>query len=303
MLSKFINPFTDFGFKKLFGEEANKELLIDFLNQLLPEEDQIADLSYQANEHFPRTPEERKAIFDLYCENQDGEKFIIELQRAKQKYFKDRSLYYSTFPIQEQAEPGKEWKFRLKSVYTIGIMDFLFEEEDDEPEKILHRVQLMEVETCKVFYDKLTFIYLETPKFTKALNELKNHFDKWLYLLRNLEQLQSRPVELQERVFNRFFDLAELAKYSPIEKKAYEASLKNYRDLYNVMETAKEEAKEEGRLEGRIEGREEGREEGRTETLKNSVHGLLKTGLLTDEQIAEALNISVEQVREFKDEK
>lgn len=286
MRAKFIHPFTDFGFKKLFGEEANKDLLIDFLNQLLPPEDQIKDLSYQKNEHFPRAEEDRRAIFDLYCENQDGEKFIIELQRAKQKYFKDRSIYYASFPIQEQAEPGKEWQFQLKGVYTIGIMDFLFDEKKDHKDKLLHHVKLVELETQEVFYDKLTFIYLETPKFTKTKKELKTHFDKWMYLLRNLHHLEERPIELQERIFNRFLDVAELSKYNKEELFAYEESLKAYRDYYSTMETAKETARLEGKEEGKIE----------------TVKGFLQLGLLSDEQIAKAANIEIPLVEQIRKE-
>ena len=151
-MDKFINPFTDFGFKKLFGEEASKEMLIDFLNQLLPKEDKIAHLSYLKNEHYSRTKEDRAAVFDLYCENDKGEKYIIEIQRAYQDFFKDRSLYYASFPIQEQGTPGSKWKFRLKAVYTIGIMDFVFDESKEKKDKLLHRIKLMDIETKEVFY-------------------------------------------------------------------------------------------------------------------------------------------------------
>ncbi|MCT4664682.1 MAG: Rpn family recombination-promoting nuclease/putative transposase, partial [Flavobacteriales bacterium] len=143
---KFINPFTDFGFKRLFGEEPNKDLLLDFLNELLKEnEGRIVELNYMKTEHLDSTQIDRKAIFDIYCENEKGEKFIVELQKAKQKFFKDRSVFYSTFPIREQA-PKSEWDFELKSVYTIGILDFVFDNDGDteeEKEKYLHEVQLV----------------------------------------------------------------------------------------------------------------------------------------------------------------
>ena len=93
---KYINPFTDFGFKKLFGTEFNKEILIDFLNQVLGGKEWIQDLTYLNTENLGNTEADRKAIFDLYCENKTGEKFIIELQNAEQLYFKDRSMFYST---------------------------------------------------------------------------------------------------------------------------------------------------------------------------------------------------------------
>lgn len=102
MQEKYINPFTDFGFKKIFGEEANKDLLMDFLNELVPDRGRITDLTYLKNEQLGVSPVDRKAVFDLYCQTDSGERFIVEIQKAKQKYFKDRSIYYATFPIQSR---------------------------------------------------------------------------------------------------------------------------------------------------------------------------------------------------------
>jgi predicted transposase/invertase (TIGR01784 family) len=118
MKEKYINPFTDFGFKKLFGEEANKDLLIDFLNEVLQLKDKIKHLNYLKNEQLGDSVIDRKAIFDLYCESDSGEKFIVEIQKAKQQFFKERSLYYSTFAIQEQALIG-EWNFKLNKVFSV----------------------------------------------------------------------------------------------------------------------------------------------------------------------------------------
>lgn len=127
MKAKYINPFTDFGFKKIFGEEASKPLLIDFLNALLRQTHQIIDLNFKNTEQLGQTEADRKAVYDIYCEDENGEKFIVELQKAKQNYFKERTIYYSTFPIREQAERG-EWNYNLKAVYCIGILDFTFDD-------------------------------------------------------------------------------------------------------------------------------------------------------------------------------
>src|SRR3972149_11514271 len=123
---KYINPFTDYGFKRLFGEEFSKELLLDFLNELLHDEQgQIKSLTYLPASKLGSAETERKAIFDLYCENEKGEKFIVEMQKTKQNFFKDRTVYYSTFPIREQAKradclPACEaGDYELKAVYTI----------------------------------------------------------------------------------------------------------------------------------------------------------------------------------------
>jgi len=270
---KYINPLTDFGFKKLFGVEPNKELLIDFLNQLLPTVHQIKDLTYTKNEHLGGSEYERKAIFDLYCESQSGEKFIVEVQKAKQNFFKDRSVYYSTFPIQEQAKKG-DWDFELSAVYTIGILDFVFDDHKDQNE-ILHTVKLKD-QNGNLFYNKLTYIYLELPKFTKSDTELQTGFDKWMYVFRHLANLQNRPDILQERVFEKLFEIAEIAKFTPKEKEQYEESLKYYRDLKNVVDSSKEEGKIEGKIERSIEVAKNLKKQGISVDVINKATGLSK---------------------------
>ncbi|MCC6411256.1 MAG: Rpn family recombination-promoting nuclease/putative transposase [Saprospiraceae bacterium] len=243
---KYINPFTDFGFKKLFGSEPNKDLLIDFLNQVLPGKHRIKDLTYARTEQLGNSETDRKAIFDLYCIGENGERFIVEMQKAKQNFFKDRSVYYSSFPIQEQAKKG-DWNYQLAAVYMVGILDFTFSEDEVELE-VRHEVQLKD-HKCRVFYDKLTYIYLEMPNFSKAEGDLQNNFDKWMYVLQQLPYLQNRPLALQDRVFQKLFEAAEIAKFTPDEKIKYEESLKYYRDLKNVVDTSFDEGKAERSVE------------------------------------------------------
>ncbi len=258
-VERYINPFTDFGFKKLFGEESNKALLLDFLNELLKyEQGQIVELTYLNNEQLGRSELDRKAIFDLYCENERGEKFIVELQKTKQNFFKDRSVYYATFPIAEQAHQGSFWNFELKAVYTIAILDFVFDDDKNNPDKYLYHVKLSDIHTHKVFYDKLTFIYLEMPKFNKTLDELDSKFDKWLYILKNLNQLNDVPPPLQEQVFVQLFHTAEISKFDQGQLRNYENSLKYYRDLKNSLDAAKAEGLEEGLEMGLQQGNGEG---------------------------------------------
>ena len=277
---KYINPFTDFGFKKLFGTELNKDILMDFLNELLPiEAGKIQSLRFLEKEQLGRSPDDRKAIFDIYCENQLGEKFIVEMQKAKQNYFKDRSVYYSTFPIQQQAKQGS-WNFKLKAVYTIGILDFVFDETQDSD--VFHsEIKLMNIKSKRVFFDKLTYIYLEMPKFTKTRSELNTPFEKWLYLLKNLEKLNDKPAEYSSSVFNKLFKQAEIACYSENEYQEYEKSLKTYRDLKNTLDTAFddgfEEGSETGFSKGKAEGKAEGIEQGLIEgEIKGKEEGLIE---------------------------
>ena len=249
LTEKYINPFTDYGFKRLFGEEAHKDLLLDFLNELLREEQgEIKNITFLKSEQLGSTEIDRKAIFDLYCENERGEKFIVELQKSKQNFFKDRALYYSTFPIQEQAQKG-EWNYELKAIYTIAILDFVFDEDKNEPDKYKYFVKLSDIETNKIFYNKLTFVYLEMPKFKKELSEIETHFEKWLYVLRHLEKLDKIPPKLTEKIFERLFDIAEIAKFNREQLLQYEDSLKYYRDLKNSFDTLRQEGKQERNIE------------------------------------------------------
>lgn len=291
---KCINLFTDFGFKKLFGEEPNKDLLISFLNSLLAEKEHITDLNYLKNERLGKLEGERKAVYDLYCENDKGEKFIVEIQRVKQEFFKDRSLYYSTFAIQEQALKGKKWNYELKAVYTIAVLDFEFS--GGVPHKLHHRVRLIEEETQEIFYEKLHFIYLEIPKFEKALEELVSDYERWLFAFKNLHRLREMPRELEEGVFKRLFELAEIAKMQPKERTFYEDSLKDYRDLKAAMDTSFKEGKEEGIAEGMEKGMEKGIAQRNIELAKSALQEGLPTAM-----IAKLTGLPEEEIEKLRD--
>ena len=247
---RYINPYTDFGFKKLFGTEMNKDLLISFLNALFSgTKQEIVDVEYLNSEHLGDGYGDRRAVFDVYCKTTDGSRFIVEMQRAQQDYFKDRSLYYSTFAIREQAPKGKEWDYQLEDVYTIGVLNFTFPDDEYPPDKYFHQVKLKDVDDNHVFYDKLTLIYLEMPKFNKTEDELVTMFDKWMFVLRNLSRLLDRPKALQDRVFKKLFEQAEIAKYNQEERREYEASVKNFWDYYSTIKSAMNKGRAEGRAE------------------------------------------------------
>ena len=295
---KFINPYTDFGFKKLFGTPLNKELLISFLNSLFDKKEEVKDLTYLNGENLGNGYGDRRAIFDVYCENEQGETFIVEMQKAEQQFFKDRSVFYSTFPIQNQGKKGV-WDFRLKGVYTVGILDFVFPDNEYPKDSLRHEVKLVDVDDKHVFYDKLTFLYLEMPKFTKKEEELETMYDKWLYVLHNLSRLMERPAALQEYVFKRLFDQAEIAKYSPEERQDYEDSLRVYRDMKNVLDTAElkglKKGIKQGLEQGIKQGLEQGIEQGALEEKRKNAKAMKVLGLPL-ETIARVTGMSAEDI-------
>ena len=279
MTPRYISPYTDFGFKKLFGEEASKPLLKDFLNTILPDKHKIAELQFKNTENLPASEAERRAVFDVYCTSLSGERFIVEMQRARTAYFKDRALYYSTFPIRDQAEPGG-WKFKLAAVYFVAIMDFV----DDPPEnRKFRRDVVLKDQDGDVFTDKLQFTFLQMPLFTKTETELESRFDKWIYFLKNLEDFNNIPFILNEPIFEQGFEIAELGKLDPEIRQTYEISRMKDNDNQNALDFARED------------GREEGREEGRKETNLSNAREMKSIGMSV-EQIVRVTGISREEI-------
>ncbi len=293
-MSRYINFYTDFAFKKIFGTEANKDLLISFLNALLDlkGDGEIKDLTYLNSENLGEDIRERRAIYDVYCQTKGGDRFIVEMQKAKQDHFQDRSIYYSSFAIREQGQKGKKdnmpWDYCLSPVYVVGILNFEMDE-TNKSDRVISKVKLKN-EDNKDFSDKLNFIFVEMPKFRKTETELETFMDKWLYVIKNLYRLQDKPAALTEGIFKKLFEVAEIAAFSKNERYDYEENLKNYLDWFNVMRTAKNE--------GRAEGREEGRAEGELALLTKQVLAKKEKGK-TASEIAEMLEVDIEVVDEI----
>ncbi|MDD6553482.1 MAG: Rpn family recombination-promoting nuclease/putative transposase [Prevotellaceae bacterium] len=291
---KYINPLTDFGFKRIFGTPFNRELLISFLNAVLDGERKIVEVKYNNSEKFGSNESQRKAVFDVYCTTDDGSRFIVEMQNVYQDFYKDRSIYYSTFPITEQAKKGV-WNYELQPVYTIGVLNFAFPEDKRSDESgVFREVKLMDINQKKVFYDKLTYIYIELANFNKELDDCKTMIDKWLFCLKNMSNLLERPTELQDRVFEKLFKTTEIAKFKPMELKAYEQSIGAYRDIINGMDAAKRE----GIALGEAKGRAEGITAGKIEMAKEMARKLKAAGV-SEEIILQTSGLTPDQFKEI----
>ncbi len=255
--SIYFDPTTDFGFKKLFGEENNKDLLMDFLNGLLPNDYQISSLTFQKTEQLPDHDDERKAIFDILCQNSAGETFIVEMQKIFMPYFIDRSLYYTTFPIQSQAPKGK-WDFDLKRIFLIGILDFEYDKNIQHFKKRqLLRSCALRDEIGVLMTDKLHFKFLQLPYFNKKQHHLTNHFDKWCFFLQNLENINVIPDILKEPIFMKAFDVAKVSNLSKEDYVLYQISKSKKYDMELIEEEAERRGLEKGKIEGKIEGAKE----------------------------------------------
>ena len=237
--AKYINLMVDWSFKRVFGTEVNKDILIEFLKVIFPQF-AITDITYIPTEQLGIMEDDRKAIFDVLCKTEDGKTFLVEMQRGAQEHFFERALYYTSFPIMKQGkkaiakeeEKGKDpWDFSLDGVFFLGILDFEYEQD----ERTEHRYQLLETKTLKQMTDKLEFVFVEVAKFDKSEDELETDLDKWLYLLKNMSTLLERPAALRDRVFGRLFDVAEYARLDDEERKNYVNAMNTARDTYNQI--------------------------------------------------------------------
>ena len=243
--AKYINLMVDWSFKRVFGTDVNKDILIEFLKVIFPQF-AITDITYIPTEQLGIMEEDRKAIFDVLCKTEDGKTFLVEMQRGAQEHFFERALYYTSFPIMKQGkkaiakeeEKGKDpWDFSLDGVFFLGVLDFKYEQD----EMTEHRYQLLETKTLKRMTDKLEFVFVEVAKFNKREDELETDLDKWLYLLKNMSTLLERPAALRDRVFGRLFDVAEYARLDDEERKKYVEAMNTTRDTFNMIAYARKQ--------------------------------------------------------------
>ena len=306
---KYIDLMVDWSFKKIFGTEVNKDILIEFLKVIFPQY-AISDITYVPTEQLGIMEDDRKAIFDVLCRTVDGKTFLVEMQRGYQKHFFERALFYTSFPIMkqgkkalaEEARGNRPWDFSLDGVFFLGILNFKYE--DDEMTE--HRYRLMEATSKKLMTDKLEFVFVEVEKFDKGEDELETDLDKWLYLLKNMSNLLGRPERLRDRIFTKLFDVAELAQLDDEDRTNYIKSMNTERDTYNQIEYARETGREEGhkvgKEEGLKEGKEEGIKEGREEGAKQKSFDIAKRMLekgIETETISELTGLTEKEISEL----
>ena len=280
LTSVFINPLTDFGFKYLFGEEANKKFILSFLNSLLTDGKVITDVEFVDKERISDSKSGRVLIYDLHCKTTDGEKIIVKMQNRTQAYFDDRALFYLAGDIYHQGRKGKNWDYRLTPVYGVFLMNFEWKE--NMVQEIRDDIGLVNLRTLKLFSNKLRMTFLKIPMMNKSPEECKSTLDRWLYLFKNMENMNTMPKAfMNDPVFRELNDVAQVAALPVKKRKSYERSLKAYRDWYSIIETE--------RAEGRVEGIAEGIAKGERKMLNANVARMRSNGF-SDKDIAKILD-------------
>lgn len=282
-MPKFINPFTDVGFKRIFGQEINKDLLIDFLNALLDGERRVKDIKFLNKELLPIFENDRGLIYDIYCTDENDEQFIVEMQNKEHVNFRERAVYYLSQAISRQGEKGVDWKFDLKAVYGVFFLNFRM---TDLPHKLRTDIVLADRDTHEQFSDKMRYIFIELPMFAKEEDECETDFERWIYVLKNMETLQRLPFKARKAVFEKLEQIVDIAGMSKEDRMKYDESIKVYRDQLAVMEYE------------RLQGEAKGEAKGIAIGIANVARNLKQMGLPVD-TIAQATGLTPEAIKQL----
>ena len=286
--SRYADLLVDEVFKLVFGRESTKDVMIEFLNQVIPDRT-IVDLEFIDKEMHPIERDAKGTVYDMFCKTDDGARIIVEVQRRKQPFYPERALYYSTFQIQRQVEAGAK-QYDFLPVYVISILDFMIDV-NSPCDKVKTTYRLYEQESHTLLTDRVTFIFIELPKFRKSIDELDGNILEGMYFcFKNMAVLNERPEVLDHQIFRRIFEVSELYNMEKNTRDKVLDKMTTERDLINQLEYARQEAINEGRAEGLEKGLEKGRAQERAENIRK----MLAAGIPA-ETIAAALNITVEE--------
>ena len=243
---RYARILQDYWFKRSFGSERWKRLIVLFLQEVIPER-KIEELTFVSQEHLNPSKDKKGIRIDVECVDKDRTRFVVEMQLAEQHYFYQRAVFNSTFAIQKQLDRGSR-KYHFNPVYFIGVLNFSLHQGTD---RVLFRYDLRERETHELMTDRVQYIFLELPNCSRALTPNATILDNFCYALYNMERLPDKPQGMDSELFQLLFDSAEIANFTPEEKFKYDLDMRTERDFLNQLDFARDKGKEEGREEGK----------------------------------------------------
>ncbi|MBD5356690.1 MAG: hypothetical protein HDR88_06765 [Bacteroides sp.] len=317
-MAQFINPFTDTGFKIIFGkEDVSNDILISFLKVLFADDpvlSKINSVQYRQSERTREWEDGKSIVYDVHCVTSTGHRFILEMQVNEQEFFLKRAFYYLCRCIAEQGYKGKlsleerrkkglethsdltsysnedsiYWDYNFIPVVGVFFSSFFI---DGLEPKLVTSSQNMDIHTFTPVGDYLRAVFIQLPAFTKTKQECETLFDQWIYNLKHMSSMESMAFTSHQDIFKRLANIANLATLSPQDREQYEYDLKKARDYHAEMNFARKKAMNEGRAEGRAEGIAEGIAQ---EKINNAIN-LKKMGVPVH-TISQALNLSEDEI-------
>ena len=312
-----INPLSDFGFKRLLATERNKDILIHLLNAFISEDTGIiTDVSYLPTELLGIKKEDKYVRFDLYCENQNGNRFIVEMQNGKQQHYADRMRVYTSFATVQNLTPGDDKYEHVPRVYSFNMMSYNLQEFKGRG-NFFWRVCLKDDDN-EIFTKNTAYYFVELSKFAAQLGtiDMGDERNRLLYMFTNVVYLQKREINNLIPMQLRFYKECQITNFTDMEKQDYVKSLMEHDDVREMVECERDEAKEEGiqigiglgieqgikqgieqGIERGIEqGIEQGVQQGLAQGRRELIRRMLENGL-APEQVAELTGIGLDEIQ------
>ena len=290
---RYVDPMTDKGFKLLFGSEGNETLLINLLNSIIPG-CRIVELTYRNTEHHGLTEDDDKAIFDVYCEDEEGVRFLVEMQNWSQHYFNKRAVYYSTYAIQDQAAKEKRhqqktlgkdnWDYNYAPVYVVCFLSFNMKKTPVDLVKIkqdeyISYYRYTDIETREELGDGTTLVFIEMNKFQKNLQECNEMKERWLCSIKHMNSHLRIPDGIAGTELEVLYSKGEIAALPKTKKLNYISYIMSRNDELN----------------SRAEQISDARAEGKAEGIALSIKKMFKAGIRAAE-IADILDVSLNDI-------
>ncbi len=286
-LAPFVNLRSDVGFKAVFADRNNKDILIGVLNQILPPEARIEDIKeYSDREQRRDVPYGKKTVLDLVCVDRDDRTFVVEMQASEEDFFFERCVYYASGLYHLELSDGVRYK-GLRPVYVVSFLNYRLRHDDEslwDTDHFISHWRFTEKRTGMVADQTISVIFVEMTLFTKTLEECVTEFDRLFYIFKNSEGFQRIPEWIEEAggISKRLAEACEVAAFDKEKRLKYEIDKMNEWDIQAQKEYAVRKGLEEGLQKGLREGREEGLEQGREETRLSIARKLFEAGTPVD---------------------
>ena len=284
VVQRYVDILTTGGFKALFGDVNNKDVVISILNVLLPEHRQIAYIDYLPTElQGPVVDQSKEFHYDFMCRDESGTFFIVELQKYWEDDWFKRCVSYASRAYDRQNRRGQNYD--VPPVYLIGLMDIEVGHPDVEfwKDKYVSEYTFREKESHDLLAETIVIIFAEMAHFDKRAEECVTETDRMLYVLKFIGRMMEQPAWLQNEVYTRIFSACEIAGFPEDKRIKYEQEMNDEKRLRSEYNTA--------RRMGLEEGLKKGREEARLESARK-----LKQMGVASEIIAEATGLSIEEI-------
>ncbi len=302
-VQRYVDILTNGGFKALFGDTANKDVVMSIINVLLPDHRKVTEIDYLPTEYQGQVVDLNKEYhYDFMCKDESGTVFIVELQRYQDDYWFKRCVSYACRAYDRQNRKGED--YNVAPVYLIGLMDVPIDHPDKDfwKDRYVSEYTFREKESHDLLGETIVIIFAEMANFSKAAEDCVTEVDKMLYLLKNIGRMMDQPGWLQHEVYTRIFDACEIAGFDEDKLIKYDKDMYDERRLKSEMNTAKrigyEDGHKEGRADGLAEGRAEGRAEGMAEGKRELCMSMLEKGI-SRETVAEIVGLSVDELEQF----